>query len=110
MNNLEIKIKEINLILQLISEAFNSLSTENFDAIMADLDGNLQKVNLLKKELKNEYDHAALSKYEPELNDMAKLIEKKFDNIIEDIKNEQNAISAELSKYQNQRKLINYNR
>lgn len=110
MNALEIKIKEINAILELLLVALDRLNDENFGSVMAELEENIRKVNSLRDELKENYDIGVLGKYEPELNSLTKQLENKFDNIINEIKTEQNKISLELKNIQNKKKLVNYNR
>ncbi|MGE5399610.1 MAG: hypothetical protein ACM3S2_04345 [Ignavibacteriales bacterium] len=110
MNALEIKIKEINAILELLLVALDRLNDENFGSVMAELEENIRKMNSLRDELKENYDIGVLGKYEPELNSLTKQLENKFDNIINEIKTEQNKISLELKNIQNKKKLVNYNR
>lgn len=110
MNTLELQINEISLTLNYMSNALEIISYENFDDVMADINKNMQRVNSLKNELKTQYAMPELIKYEESLKNLTKQIRDKVDNIIVEIKIEQNDIQNELNNILNKKKLANYHR
>lgn len=110
MNNLELKIQEIDSVLKCISDSLSKLTEENFDLIMEELNVNIKMFLMLKSNLRSEYPSKVTENYQVSSIELTKQIEQKFDNIIKEFKSEQNLIESELVKVQNQKKLINYTR
>jgi hypothetical protein len=107
---LELKIKEIKMILEQISEALLQLNAENFDPVLTELNQNLSKITAIKQDLKSQFDLPTLKSHEEPLNILTKQIYERFDNIINEMKREQTLIQIELKNIQNKKKLANYNR
>lgn len=110
MNQLELKINEINMILEQISVALESINEENINEVLSRLNLKLQKITTIKTELESKYEKSLLKSHEGKLNILTKQIYERFDNIISEIKTEQGLIQTELINIQNKKKLVNYNR
>lgn len=110
MKTLELQINEISTTLHYMSNALEIISYENFDDVMADINVKMQRVNSLRNELKTQYAMPELIKYEENLKNLTKQIRDKVDNIIVEIKIEQNDIQNELNNILNKKKLANYHR
>lgn len=110
MNNLELKIQEIDSILNCISESLSNLNEENCDSILEELNINIKRFLELKSNLRKEYSGKVSENYQSSKDEITKQIKQKFDNIIKEFKSEQNLIQSELANFNNQKKLTNYNR
>lgn len=76
---------------------------------MEELNQNIRKYLALKDTLKKDYP-GSIEDYESSRSELTKQIKQKFDNIINEIRTEQDLIKSELVNFQNQKKLTNYNR
>lgn len=110
MNKIELKIKEIESVFYLVFTDIASISEDNFDRILAELDDKISQILTLKEELKNNYSKQILMQYEEKLSHLAKQLKERFDNIIREKKTEQAKIGLELSNIQNKKKLAIYSR
>lgn len=96
--------------LTLVSNALGGLNDENFDSVMSELNANFHKMNIMRDDLKGKYDKNTLRLYQPQLDAVTKQLENKFDNIVKEIKTEQEQIAQQLKNIQIKKKLTNYNR
>ena len=110
MENFNQNIRDLKKNLYIVLENLNNLNDDNFDSSMSKIKSlshiieekkNIVKNCLITEEYKSERD---------EYQTAIKLINEKFDSIIEEKKEVQKKISKELSKTINQKKLINYQR
>jgi len=110
MNNLEYKIQEIDTLLNCISDSLSTLTEDNFDKTLEELNSSIKQYLSLKDDLKKRYPTDIYENYESSRIQLTKQIRQKFDNIISGIRTEQDLIKSELVNIQNQKKLTNYNR
>ncbi len=105
---LEEFIKNISLLLDDVINCLDVLSEDNFDELYPRVVLDMKEVHSLKQLLLSKYNIDALKIYNIELLEKTKLIQIKFDNIIEFKEKEQAEILMQLQKMQNNRKLANY--
>lgn len=105
---LEDLIKNISLLLDDVINCLDVLSEDNFDELYPRVVLDMKEVHALKQMLLSKYNIDALKFYNIELLEKTKLIQIKFDNIIEYKEKEQAEILMQLQKIQNNRKLANY--
>ncbi len=108
MNDLDKKAHKIRHLLNELSSDFDLLNFESFDSLFPSITGKIKEVHRLRAELKNQYDLETLQKYENDLFQAAKLIERKFDNIIEIFTREEKRLQKELFGFVGGRKITNY--
>lgn len=110
MNPIEGKILYLKRLLKKVIEELSYIDTNNFNDNIKSVQATIDEVNLLRKQLKTEYDINILKKYDPELLFLAKQIKNSFDNVSRKIKYEAEQVSKELRDLQNSKKLTSYNR
>ena len=110
MENLDEKILELKQLLRKIIEDLGKMDTIGFHQDILVVQTTINDVNLMRKQLKSEYDTNILKKYDPELLFLAKQIKNSFDNVSRKIKIEAENVSKELRDLQNSKKLTSYNR
>lgn len=102
---------EINGIKQILSEVLmdlNSLTFENFELKFKEVKTKMILAKELKRQLENKFPLVELKKNEKELLILTKLIKESYDNIIQNIKEEQNKISNQLKSVRNMKKIAMY--
>lgn len=87
-----------------------NVSENTYESRMEFINNTLAKVKKRREELLNIHPAEELKRFNPELEIYIKQIVEKFDNIISEKKVEQERISSELKKINNQKKLSNYSR
>lgn len=97
----------INL-LDNLSAKLDKITTDNFDEKFQSALEIMMVIQKIKEELVKVYGKDYLQKNIPEICDKAKLIEKKYDNIIEEFKNAVTKLENEISSLNSQKKIINY--
>ncbi|KAF0142453.1 MAG: hypothetical protein HYZ10_05825 [Ignavibacteriales bacterium] len=110
MSKLQSKIETIKRLLAFVGESLDNLSFETFDSVFPAALTAIKQVHRLKFELATEYDSISLKSYENELFSRAKLIEDKFDNIVEVFSEEEKRLEKELYGTIKQKKLTAYKR
>jgi hypothetical protein len=108
MKNLELKIEEINKLIESVSGIMDSLNFGTFDTVFPLMVNGIKEMHRLRMEIIEEYGIEKLLKYEPDLFITAKLIEKKFDNIIGVFTREEKKLEKELLSYASKKKITNY--
>lgn len=110
MSRLQLKIESIKRLLAFVGESLDDLSFETFDSAFPAALTAIKQVHQLKFELATEFDSISLKSYENELFSRAKLIEDKFDNIVEVFSKEEKRLEKELYGTIKQKKLTAYKR
>ncbi|MBZ0198624.1 MAG: hypothetical protein K8H86_02065 [Ignavibacteriaceae bacterium] len=105
---LEEFIKNISLLLDDVINCLNDLNEDNFDELYPRVVIDMKEVHAIKQMLQSKYNGDDLMIFNIELLEKTKLIQTKFDNIIEYKEKEQADILMQLQKMQNNRKLANY--
>jgi hypothetical protein len=108
MDYLNTRIHEIHLLLLSVLNDINSINDSNFDEKLNSAKIGMGKVKRLKSELKSKFTSGELKQFDSELTLVAKQIQKEFDNIVADKKQQLAQVSAELEIVQNQKKLAIY--
>jgi SOS response regulatory protein OraA/RecX len=108
MDYLNIRVQKIHLLLLDVLKDLNSIDDSNFDEKIARSKQSMEKVNAIKSELKSKFTTKELRQFDGELTLVAKQIQKVFDNIVADKKQQISQVSAELEIVQNQKKLAIY--
>jgi hypothetical protein len=110
METLELNIAELKSLLQEILFDVERIDEGNFDQNTRMSKVNIEKVNSLREQLKNNYDIAALRKFDPELVYLAKQIKNSYDNVIRKKKLEAEKVLKDIKTLQNSKKLTSYKR
>jgi len=110
MSKLQHKIESIKRLLAFVGESLDNLTFETFDAVFPAALTAIKQVHQLKFELTTEFESNSIELYENELNLRAKLIEQKFDNIVEVFSAEEKRLEKELCGTKLQKKLTAYKR
>lgn len=110
MSKLQLKIESIKRLLSFVGESLDNLTFETFDAVFPETLTAIKKVHQLRFELATEFGNSSLKVYENELFSKAKLIEEKFDNIVEVFSEEEKRLERELQGTIKQKKLTAYKR
>lgn len=110
MNNLELKVVEIDSLLNWIHQTLVNINEDSLDSDIEKLNLNINRYIYLKKDLKREFSEQAYTEYESSRIEITKQIKHKFDNIINKIQTEHDLVKSELANFQNQKKLTNYHR
>lgn len=108
MDDLNLRIQELDSALNSISDILNSMTEDNIDITLESLNSQVKKYLALKNGLQIKYPGPVNEKYELTRKDMTKHINQKFDNIIGKIRTEKDLIKTKLENIQNQKKLSNY--
>ena len=98
------------LFVELVSKIDNLESENNFFAELKSIKTGISEIQSIKNDLLADPNKEEFKKMEPELNNFAKQIQEKFDNIIEKKRNDLAEIALKIGNLQNSRKLANYNR
>ncbi|MCB0746433.1 MAG: hypothetical protein KDC52_14640 [Ignavibacteriae bacterium] len=102
--------QELKKNLYIVLENLNNINDENFDSNMNKIKNLAHGIEERKNKVKNSLITEEYKSERDEYQTAIKLINEKFDSIIEKKKEVQKKISMELSKTINQKKLINYQR
>jgi hypothetical protein len=97
-------------LLDKVSQFFDTLNFENFDVLFPIIDKTMIHYHKLKAELVAEYGVEKLMPFEPETFSKAKLVEKKFDNVVVVFSEEVKRLELELAANTSRKKLIAYKR
>jgi len=108
MNKLESEIKGLQFLLKNIYSDLSSISMDSFSERIPKIRNKMEMVVYKRKELLLKFDKSELKKYDEKLFSLSKLIQKKFDNIIEHYKGKKLEIAKKLLQIDNQKKLANY--
>lgn len=103
-------ISRIIGLLNSVANNLDSITDENFDVTIREVQNCLKEVQQIKYSLKNTYNNDILLPYENELSGITKLIGKKFDYLIKARTEESIEINKQLANIQNQKKLTLYGR
>ncbi len=98
------------LFVELVSKIDNLTDENNFFAELKSIKTGISEIQTIKNDLFADPNKEELKKMEPELNNFAKQIQEKFDNIIEKKRKDLAEIALKIGNLQNSRKLANYNR
>jgi len=98
------------LFVELISKIDKLKDEIDFFSELNNIKLEISEIQSIKNDLVNGPNKEDLKKMEPELNNFAKQIQEKFDNIIEKKRNDLTEIAIKIGNLQNSRKLANYNR
>ncbi|MGA9293870.1 MAG: hypothetical protein WCE54_24170 [Ignavibacteriaceae bacterium] len=98
------------LFVELVSKIDNLTDENTFFAELKSIKTGISEIQAIKNDLLTGPGKEEFKKMEPELNNFAKQIQEKFDNIIEKKRNDLAEIALKIGNLQNSRKLANYNR
>ena len=98
------------LFVELVTKIDNLADENNFFDLLNIIKTEISEIQTIKNDLINGANKEDFKKMEPELNKFAKLIQEKFDDIIERKRNDLAEIALKIGNLQNSRKLANYNR
>lgn len=110
MNNLEKDIEHIRLLFSEALGILNNLSEEDSCNDLSRAKSKIDEGNNLQKTLFEKYSKDVLNEHLAEVNQVAKLIQKKLDNIIMKLRLDMDETSSELEKLNNKKKLALYKR
>lgn len=108
MSELDNKAKLIQNLLDKLSTSLDLLDFESFDTLFPPIVSGIKEVDQLRRELISEFGIEKLQIYETDLFQRAKLIERKFDNIIGIFTREEKKLEKELLSYMSKKKITNY--
>jgi len=108
MDDLKNKISAMINLLDNLAIQLDEITPDNFEDKFQLALETMMVIQKIKDELIKRYGVDYLQKNVPEVCDRAKLIEKKYDNIIEQFKLAASKLEKELSSLNSQRKIINY--
>ena len=94
----------------LVLDNLDELNDDNFSNKMNNVTSLIKQIEEKRKYIKNKFSEESLHSKSDLLHTAVKQIVAKFDGIIEEKKEKQFAISSELNKLSNKKKLINYQR
>jgi len=106
--DLKNKISAMINLLDNLSVQLDELNPDNFEDKFQLAIETMMVIQKLKDEMIKKHGVDYLQKNVPEVCERAKLIEKKYDNIIEQFKVEASKLEKEISSLNSQRKIINY--
>ncbi len=98
------------LFVELVTKIDKLTDENNFFDLLNTIRTEISEIQTIKNDLMNGANKEDFKKMEPELNKFAKLIQEKFDDIIEKKRNDLAEIALKIGNLQNSRKLANYNR
>ena len=110
MRELTNNLDDIKNFLFLVLENLDDINNENFNDKMSNVNTLICRIEEKRSFIRENYRTESLIGKSDLFHSTIKQIRAKFDDIIEEKKNEQNKISAELNKIVNKKKLINYQR
>lgn len=93
-----------------VLDNLDDINNENFDSRMCNVNSLIKQIEDRRLFIRENFSNDSLIGKSDLLNMTVKQIRSKFDDIIEEKKNERKKISAELNKIINKKKLINYQR
>lgn len=108
MNEVQIKVSRIMLLMDEVSSRLDRLNFETFDLLFSEILVLAKESKLLREESVQKYGGEKLVSYNPEMFSKAKLIERKYDNIIEIFSREEKRLEKELSGVVSKKKITNY--
>ncbi|MFZ6031791.1 MAG: hypothetical protein ACOYVE_00640 [Melioribacter sp.] len=106
--DLKNKLSAMNQLMDLLTQQLDSINFDNFDDKFQEALESMMVIQKLKKDVCAKWGKEYFEKNEPEILLKAKLIEEKYDNIIERFKNELKKVEKEISALNSQRKIVNY--
>lgn len=95
-------------LLENVSANLDILDIDNFDDLFPGMLSDMKEAAVLREELIKEVGFEGLAESRPELFSTAKLIEKKYDNVVERYSEEEKRLEKELSGVVSSRKITNY--
>ena len=98
------------LFVELVAKIDKLMDENNFFDLLNTIKTEISEIQTIKNDLMNGANKEDFKKMEPEVNKFAKLIQEKFDDIIERKRNDLAEIALKIGNLQNSRKLANYNR
>jgi len=98
------------LFVELVTKIDKLTDENNFFDLLNTIRTEISEIQAIKNDLMNGANKEDFKKMEPELNKFAKLIQEKFDDIIEKKRTDLAEIALKIGNLQNSRKLANYNR
>jgi len=110
MIELKSGINKIDILFKQVLQIFDELNNDNFNEKLNLAVKNMNEAEIIKNQLKSFFPESELKPFDNELHTLAKQIEEKFDNIVENIREEQKEINKQIQQYYNKRKLANYHR
>ncbi|MHB9039583.1 MAG: hypothetical protein ACYC4T_02930 [Melioribacteraceae bacterium] len=108
MSDVDKKVNIIKNLLDRLSTNLDLLDFESFDTLFPSIVSGIKEVHQLRGELVGEFGIERLQIYETDLFQRAKLIERKFDNIIGIFTREEKKLEKELLSYMSKKKITNY--
>ncbi len=107
-SELKNKLAAMNQLMDLLTLQLDSINTNNFDDKFQEAMESMMVIQKLKKDVCEKWGKEYFEKNEPNILKKAKLIEEKYDNIIEQFRNELKKVEKEISALNSQRKIVNY--
>ena len=108
MENIKIRIGRTGKLLDEISDNMDRLSFDTFDSIFPVIAKNMKDLQREKKEIVDTFGPEAFLEFAADLVTKAKLIEGKFDNIVEIFTREEKKLQKELFGFAGGKKIANY--
>lgn len=105
---LKSKIRVLLNLLDNLTYILDEITPENFDEKFQGALEFMMVIQKIKEDLISSYGRETLLQNVPELCERAKLIEEKYDNIIESFKKNLVKLEKEISSLNSQKKIINY--
>ncbi|MEG8945544.1 hypothetical protein [Rosettibacter firmus] len=106
--DLKSKTKVLLNLLDNLASILDKINPENFDEKFQSALETMMVIQKIKEDLIKSYGKETLLESVPELCERAKLIEGKYDNIIESFKSTLVKLEKEISSLNSQKKIINY--
>jgi len=110
MVTLNENLNEVKNYLRLVNDNLNSITVENFDSTMKEINSLTEKIKEKGKFIKSKFPKEQFKNESDTIHNMIKQITKKLDSIVEEKREEQTEICLNLTKLANKKKLINYQR
>lgn len=107
---LEENIIKLKNLFELALKSLAELTKENFNDNLNMAKTCMQHAEILKEQLKKQYEYEELRPFESKLSSITKQINKTYDNIVENKRRELVTVAAKIESLRNQRKLIQYRR
>lgn len=108
MTELRQKTAEIKNLLNSLERQITLITSENFEENLKISLEMKKKVDKLSSELASKYGLKNLAKYDPDMMIKAKLIEKSYDNIIENFRNELKKTENQIFRLSREKKITTY--
>ncbi|MBK7104464.1 MAG: hypothetical protein IPH62_04190 [Ignavibacteriae bacterium] len=110
MKNVDNNFVEIGSYLNLITKEVNTITNDNLDIKLKNVNSYIKQIDRKKREIKENSTEDYFKAVCDRIHTEVKHISTKFDSIVEEKKEIIKNISEELSKTVNKKKLINYQR